>query len=367
MNFIKRTIYPVGQGAFFAETLFEKMTFVYDCGSNDKDALISSINDFCDNDLLDDVDGLFISHFHKDHISGIESLIGELKTKKRKIKRIFLPKLTQEMKINNLLRLASFGTNFDTNQSIINLINEPIEYLTSSETGFENVKIIQIRNEFDENGDEQSQEIVELTDSDSNTTTTYNSRTIFKVTAKNQNNISWSYIPFNYEEFVPTEITNFLNANNLTVDDFKNINHNKWQKISNAAASRGLNRNESSMVVLSSFQKGGLSEFFSALYLGDYPTKNFKYLTKLVDFIKSKSNSCCGLVQISHHGSGADFTNNAVDNFYKYFCNICTTFFINYGTTNNYGHPSCDIFNKLSPYGIFQITEFPKTKLVLVQ
>lgn len=364
MNFIKRTIYPVGQGAFFAETLFEEMTFVYDCGSNDEGALISSINDFCDNDLLDDVDGLFISHFHKDHISGVERLISELKARGHSIKRIFLPKLTKEMKISNLLRLASFGTSFDTNQSIINLINEPIEYLTSSETGFENVKIIQIRNEFDDNGNEQS-EVIDLDNGldQDNKSLTYSSGTMFKI---NRNKLTWSYIPFNYEEFAPTEITSFLNANNLIVDDFKDIDHNKWQKISNAAASRGLNRNESSMVVLSSFPKGILSKL-SALYLGDYPAKNSKYLTKLVDFVKSKSNSCCRLVQISHHGSSADFTNNAVDNFYKYFCNICTTFFINYGTTNNYGHPSCDIFNKLSPYRIFQITEFPKTKLVLVQ
>lgn len=70
---LTRTIHPVGQGAFYSETFSDcnnrpVFTAVYDCGGK-KDYLKKEI------ETLSTVDILFISHFHSDHINGVQDLI----------------------------------------------------------------------------------------------------------------------------------------------------------------------------------------------------------------------------------------------------------------------------------------------------
>ncbi len=70
-----RTIHPVGQGAFYAETLHRPgfnndKHIVYDCGVMPlSKRLKEEINTFLPNNSIIDV--LFISHFHADHVNGI--------------------------------------------------------------------------------------------------------------------------------------------------------------------------------------------------------------------------------------------------------------------------------------------------------
>ena len=85
-----RTIHPVGQGAFCSEQFFydkDKCPFftaVYDCGAHNKNAhaRIKQINEFRAN-----VDLLFISHFHDDHINGVLDLLKD----KDKVYKIVIP------------------------------------------------------------------------------------------------------------------------------------------------------------------------------------------------------------------------------------------------------------------------------------
>lgn len=80
MTEFTRTFHPVGQGAFYSETFRIKMEskkdtayrVVYDCGSKkDKQWLKSRVSGaFPDNNI----DILFLSHFHDDHYKGIENL-----------------------------------------------------------------------------------------------------------------------------------------------------------------------------------------------------------------------------------------------------------------------------------------------------
>lgn len=72
-----RTFHPVGQGAFYSEEFLNNSdnnrilyTAVYDCGSNLKTTLKKRIED-----ERHIVDLLFISHFHEDHINGVETLL----------------------------------------------------------------------------------------------------------------------------------------------------------------------------------------------------------------------------------------------------------------------------------------------------
>ena len=87
-----RTIHPVGQGAFYAETLHrpginDDKHIVYDCGVM---PLSNRLKEEIDNFLPKDstIDVLFISHFHADHVNGIKQL-----AKRYKIKHLVLPQI----------------------------------------------------------------------------------------------------------------------------------------------------------------------------------------------------------------------------------------------------------------------------------
>lgn len=67
---LTRTIHPVGQGAFYSEIFSVRkkklFTVVYDCGHDKRVSAAAKI------ERLSAVDLIFISHFHDDHINGIE-------------------------------------------------------------------------------------------------------------------------------------------------------------------------------------------------------------------------------------------------------------------------------------------------------
>ena len=89
---VVRTIHPVGQGAFYTETLHrlgmsDDKHVVYDCGvlpfSN---RLEEEVGNFLPKNSTIDI--LFISHFHADHVNGLKLL-----SKSYKIKHVVLPQI----------------------------------------------------------------------------------------------------------------------------------------------------------------------------------------------------------------------------------------------------------------------------------
>lgn len=73
--YFKRTLHPVGQGAFFSEQFFDSsnqclFSVIYDCGSTSKGLLNHEIEQ-----LEKSIDIMFISHFDNDHINGLKTLI----------------------------------------------------------------------------------------------------------------------------------------------------------------------------------------------------------------------------------------------------------------------------------------------------
>ena len=89
---VKRTIHPIGQGAFYTERLEEDdnvFQVVYDCGGNNKKSIVSYMKEieWFNNKTIDAV---FISHLHDDHVNGLEFLLNNCK-----VRRLFLPQLTQ--------------------------------------------------------------------------------------------------------------------------------------------------------------------------------------------------------------------------------------------------------------------------------
>lgn len=183
-----RTFHPVGHGAFYTETIVSNQrtyNIVYDCGldtkkySSDfkkKDLKIYIDNLYCEDDIID---LLFISHFHDDHINGIEFL----KDRCKKIEKVVMPLLDNEKKALAHLSLALEGG--DTT-----IINDPQSYF-GQET-----RIIYVNPISDDNNEKPNSYY--LNDFRPNATTINSGDKILV-------DIDWYYIPFNYKQNVRFE------------------------------------------------------------------------------------------------------------------------------------------------------------------
>jgi hypothetical protein len=89
---VVRTFHPIGQGAFYTEVFFyddgSRFVMVYDCGTetgekNMEESFDKQIDLFKGLNITDaKIDLLFISHFHADHINGLNRLLENTKVKK---------------------------------------------------------------------------------------------------------------------------------------------------------------------------------------------------------------------------------------------------------------------------------------------
>lgn len=97
---LTRIIHPIGQGGFYTETLKDgddEINVVYDCGGNSK-AFMQNYLDPKKKNVSSNIDAVFISHFHDDHINGLEYLLNNYK-----VKYLFLPQMSEEAKYMILL------------------------------------------------------------------------------------------------------------------------------------------------------------------------------------------------------------------------------------------------------------------------
>ena len=104
-----RKIHPVGQGAMYSESFYEgdtlKQVVLYDCGSSSG---MEKLNGEIDS--LERVDHLFISHFHSDHVNGVERLI-----QKKGLKKIHIPFVTpQQFMLDFLTNSFEAGAGSDS-------------------------------------------------------------------------------------------------------------------------------------------------------------------------------------------------------------------------------------------------------------
>lgn len=152
----RRQQWSVGHGFFHtAKIVVDGLTYryVYDCGSRNNSTLankrvdeywrVETLND--NNDP--DIEMLVVSHFHDDHINGIQQLFSRFN-----IKKLVLPYLAQNSKIVALAQLAASGTS--TWIELHKLVIEPQEWLKNN--GGENTKLVQISDEGGETIEEQA-------------------------------------------------------------------------------------------------------------------------------------------------------------------------------------------------------------------
>lgn len=145
----KFTFHPVGQGLFYSGSI-GSFRFIYDCGSFNRNSLRNEISKLC-NDLSDkcnkpEIDLLIISHFHYDHICGIEDLL-----RKFKINNVIIPYMTDEQKlftiakliydfnIANIERIEDQRTTEDLS-ALLRLVINPDNYFR--EMGVRNISIL---------------------------------------------------------------------------------------------------------------------------------------------------------------------------------------------------------------------------------
>lgn len=93
---LERTIWPVGHGAFYTEQFKNEnndvlFTAVYDCGSYQQKTLRRCIDEFIQNSGATQINALFISHFHFDHVNELAYLLSKIH-----VENLFIPQLTED-------------------------------------------------------------------------------------------------------------------------------------------------------------------------------------------------------------------------------------------------------------------------------
>jgi len=142
--------YNVGQGLFYSGRILygnqQEFNFVYDCGNNDRSKrhLTSVVNDYLDYLNNKNINMLIISHFHADHINGLDYLL-----KKKKPKYVFLPYMQDVERLYVLAKNISFAIG---NEWYLNFLQNPSIFL--QENGVENVYYIHPSDHNKENNEE---------------------------------------------------------------------------------------------------------------------------------------------------------------------------------------------------------------------
>lgn len=92
---VTRTFYKTGQALFSVERITchnQQRTIVYDCGGNNEPLMRRTIkNNFFEHE---NIDAVFISHYHTDHINGLRFLL-----KYCTVERLFLPMLSPDKEL----------------------------------------------------------------------------------------------------------------------------------------------------------------------------------------------------------------------------------------------------------------------------
>ena len=404
----QRTFYPVGQGAFYSEThkLGDRtFTMVYDCGSSTlkKNEMVKIIEDaFAENSIID---VLFISHFHADHVNGIELL-----AKRCKIKLVIIPLITnEEMVLVNAINLSVYGFDstrifekpeifFGKGASFIGIQQTDEENLGNNERVF--------LSEFNEKGQERSEETdsrregesIKVATLDEKITERKPSGTLFYISnAVVRKGVTdedltdyWRFIPFNYRadermkkfkdellkrgcpinEIVKRYLSGDYKDVKEALEDMRKVYKDVKEVYKDVCG--GLN--ESSMILYSGKEKedviymdkpscshyvletedGNFLISFSrirsqsgCLYMGDINLNRDSIVADIIRKLGQHLNFV-GTLQVPHHGSEHNFSADILlpNMFYAVF---------SYGKNNSYKHPSVEVLRQVLDKDIFPL------------
>lgn len=135
---VTRIFHPVGQGGFYTESFDNQHMVVYDCGGSDN--VKESIDSLLDREPSLQIEAVFISHLHDDHINGLQHLLD-----KTTVKRLFLPCFSQEKVFEALFYNSLQKPNGSS--SINSFVAEIIEFVRSGRNFIRESRITTISEE----------------------------------------------------------------------------------------------------------------------------------------------------------------------------------------------------------------------------
>lgn len=375
-----RILHPVGQGAFFSEHFPSQpkpLNMIFDCGSNSLTGkrYKARINSSFRKDEVIDI--LFISHFHADHINGIEHLI-----KGRKVKNVVIPYLDDDaralVKMTNMLEDGYIETG---------LIDSP-------ETVFgDQTRIIRVRPASESTGREVSgNDGFFISDDLSNGTLTAAERSIeiqSGTPVRYRGITNWVFVPFNYEMTERVKpFTDALNTLGLTLKDLDTIEKIQTHKklLIKAYGEVESDLNKTSLILYSGpnrYQDGDdentayisylpifypyepVKHFAGCLYTGDADLNEPNLISDLSKRLSSGLTNNISTLVAPHHGAIGNFHAGILD----LMPNLQSTVF-SYGD-NTYGHPSDAViaqvvgYNHLPPEPIYR-WDHPRNMIIRV-
>lgn len=368
-----RTFHPVGHGAFYTERFYDGsgkciFTAVFDCGCFEAakkgvNHHLNHINTTIQNtfNANDVIDVLFISHFHTDHINGIDFLL-----KHCDIKRIYIPILTPRV------ILEAFLFNCIQTGSTDNIGNELIEKFATSQIP----NVTQIRSNRKNQKDVQLKE-VEIT--------LNHNRFLSSHSKLCHSNISWTFIPFNLLEgqmnkllykrsplkgLVRNRQVDFVKLHNFITSN----SISQLQQIYKQALK--VEHNSYSMTVLSYYSQYNPKNtqyqiwwnnniiqnisLINCLYMGDFEANaNYPKQNTNIDALKSFYSTRwreIGLLQVPHHGSKHNYDDKLYD-----VQRLCV---ISHGDPDKYHHPDIYVVNRIQQHHCtpIDVTDKQQTK-----
>lgn len=394
-----RTFHPVGQGAFYSEDfeIYNYMSIptvyrvVYDCGSKkDKNWLKTRVTSaFPDNDI----DLLFLSHFHDDHYKGVEFLNPKI---------IVLPLLDEWDKV-----IFWVGKNLKKNSI-------DIEYPAELRNRFPKSRFIYISPSSGETrSSEETINIENIENGPSGYLLDSGNDTILPSGSLLTGNTitDWIYIPVNpkLDKSMTDRFRHLLSENKIDEDELKKLDVKFFQshrKVLSKIYKKIGDPNEFSMAVYSGpnpylphnparlidmddirikyiFSRNNQfgapvrwwwDEYWDdvkvgCLYLGDMnlsdkDKKRSELLRNIYRLLPQKSIYTIGTIQIPHHGSIDNF-HPLIKSYYDWTTDQWKQwerpkiYLISVGESNTYGHPSAWVLKELMDNGncVILVTE----------
>ena len=352
----------VGQGLFYSgkiESKNKEFNFIYDCGSEKENQLKEVISDYLNHLNRKNIDMLVISHFHKDHINGLEYLL-----KNNKPQYIFLPYFTDIHRLYILSKNLYFA---QKNDWYLTFLENPSQYLIDN--GIDENKIYLIHPS--EHNGEDNEENIDPTDNfeiQENLEKTNNTTNALP----GQHRTDKGYVKVGYWLFkffnLKVDLSDFENCIKEKNIDIKKINLSNNKDIANLKECykkiKG-NFNDTSLVMLHKPLIKRLkyyldTEFYyldcflrycrlfdcdyicnnrtySQILTGDINLKNKNNFDEFNQHYKKYLDEIC-LFQIPHHGAKLNWNKQLLQNLKN-----CCFWVASAGRYNKYNHPSFSI------------------------
>ncbi|MGL4670347.1 MAG: MBL fold metallo-hydrolase [Methanobacteriaceae archaeon] len=346
---ITRIFHPIGQGAFYTER-FGKINIVYDCGTTKCRTIGEKVvkQSF---KSTDEIDILFISHFHADHISNIKTLKKHCKL----IKNVVLPVLSDIEKILIISIYKALG------------LEEEAYLIENIDSYFgDKTKIIYVKEDGDKKEENIGNEPIDIERIENNEE--IESGTVLELSSIKI--LNWCFVPYNpkdierkmklKDEFKDNDDITIENVTQKDSGSYVADKVDEIKKIYKKVYKYDTEINKSSMLVYSGplkknkdfsllhVYKCSIFHYYGpnnrlkdsyrvgCIYTGD---TNFNKIDNIRKIYK-KYWCCVGTIQIPHHGSIENFNENFFDDEF-YFCPI------SFGKNNSHGHPSTFVIGSI--------------------